>query len=891
MGESALPESNYMPGSVSSIAFMIEPDLMDTVDFQLSVISFSHYITPILHSEIKRLAPGPKVLYLVPFRMDPFTPHGKQDICLEVKNLHNGHTFSLSKAIQVAAIQKVSLINTDIPDYINITDTLKSRFLLVNEGNTAMAFTLSCQGADITSASNIQLQPGASTTVTTSKHFLKNSSNNQGVSIQLTATSIDNPLDKWTAYANTTLICTDSEQKDAYFRFPIQASIANITMKQNGQTYHGLQTAVTGSGSLNTALTDKLSFQAITPTGTPYSSFTQYESYFVDYQNKHLLAHVGDDNYSASYLTSLNRYGRGAAMQYRFQHIMIGGFYNRPRFYGNIKEQFNLYAKLPTRHMDFIAGLLRNQEINSALSQQASAPASVYLPYIAINSSLLNDVIKLESELAYSTTEQHTAKAYRIHAYTHFKSLSTDLSFMQSDKDFKGYFRGAGAFNANTHYRISPTLTANLQWTQDARHIAMDSIFIPAPLSKTHELSLSYAYTKEGHIELFAGDRSYKDRMPVKVFNYKENFIRLDITHQLSCFNFNAEAEIAQTRNFLSQRTSTASYYSSALGYDNGPWSINLYGSYAHTSRYQEANQRIFYYGARLSTKMSTGNNLSFFYQNNYKPEDIYKNRNLVELLFQQRFIKNNLLEASCRYSLQQAERNKKDYIFSIKYTVLLKAPIKKIAQYTSLAGQVSFVGGADPYDLSTLKIQLDDQVTRPDKNGYYSFKNILLGEHYLSLNTSALKASTISTLVLPQKIQLAATHNIKNIELTTAASLRVNLIRVGNDQMEGEAEKMLKDKFKDNQQNNFLIELKKDAEVYRQLCSLEQPIDFSMLRPGTWQIHIAAAGALKDYKIMQDSFEISLAPGEKQTLPIQIIEKAYKVNYQNGGLQVSYKN
>lgn len=138
-------------------------------------------------------------------------------------------------------------------------------------------------------------------------------------------------------------------EDDIYYRFPVSASVSFIGMRNRGVYNNGFQGEIYGKGSLSKENRDLLEFRAVTANPVEFSAFTQYEEYFINYKNDHLFFHIGDKTYSSSFLTEFARYGRGAELRYDFKNISIGGFYNHPRFFRDIKDEFNIYTKFRFR--------------------------------------------------------------------------------------------------------------------------------------------------------------------------------------------------------------------------------------------------------------------------------------------------------------------------------------------------------------------------------------------------------------------------------------------------------------------------------------------------------------------------------------------------------------
>lgn len=202
-----------------------------------------------------------------------------------------------------------------------------------------------------------------------------------------------------------------------------------------------------------------------------------------------------------------------------------------------------------------------------------------------------------------------------------------------------------------------------------------------------------YKYANKGNIYVYNGSQRYEDRLMPKEFDYKERFFKLSANQQIGIFQLNIDGQFGKTDNFLTAFSGNSSFYTVDIGFEKFKTSLNVYGSYALTSRYQLKNEKQFYFGTRILSRFSDKSNFSIFYQNNYIPEDYYKDRNLFEFLFHQQIFKGHEVDISTRYNLQRGKLGNKDFIFSLRYTLRMNIPTQKIAEYTTLSGNIKNLG------------------------------------------------------------------------------------------------------------------------------------------------------------------------------------------------------
>ena len=218
----------------------------------------------------------------------------------------------------------------------------------------------------------------------------------------------------------------------------------------------GFQEKSMVKGALDKDNKNQIEFRAVTHNPVELNTFTQYEEYFVNYKRNNLSIHLGDKTYSSSYLTEFARYGRGAEIRYDFDKVSFGGFYNHPRFFRDIKDEFNFYSAFKIRKESEISvGYLyktpRKEEIRYS---EVRLDSNAHLPYAKGKFKVSNN-ITLSGELAYSTTQKTDGTAYLLQAEAVLKKLNGNLMYMKASPDFGGYFTNTNTFNGNISYNLT----------------------------------------------------------------------------------------------------------------------------------------------------------------------------------------------------------------------------------------------------------------------------------------------------------------------------------------------------------------------------------------------------------------------------------------------------
>ncbi|ANF51028.1 hypothetical protein A0O34_11120 [Chryseobacterium glaciei] len=882
-------KDSLLPGTATSISFTIENNTFNNKIYDIEIKTSSPHISPILTKGEFKISGNESTSYIVPLRIATETPQGKYTVTLYGTEQNGESKFIKSEEINVSGNRKLSVTALNSPEFVRAGETIKASFLLKNGGNITENLILESKNTSIDQGYSIVLSPGETKVITITKNTDPELGKSEYQNLNLTARSAFNLNENQIAYTSVKIISIKPSEDDIYHRFPVSASLSFVGMRNRGVYNDGFQGELYGKGSLDKENKGLLEFHAVTKNPVEFNSFTQYEEYFVNYRRDNFYAHLGDKMYSSSFLTEFSRYGRGAELRYDFKKLSFGGFYNHPRFFRDIKDEFNFYSKFRfNKETEITVGYLykipRSDEIRYSFNNM-KLDSNVHLPYLTGKFKVLKK-IDILGEAAYSKTDKTEGNAYLIQVQSNFQKLNGNIMYMKASPQFAGYFSNTSTFNGNLQYRISDKFNVFANYVQDARNFQRDTLLLAAPYRKFVQYGLGYRYMKGGNIMLYNGYQRYEDRLEPKEFDYFERFFKVSIDQQIGIFQLNLEGQFGKTNNYLTDFNGNSSFYTANLSFEKFKTSFNLYGSYAVTSRYQMQNQKQVYYGARVISRYSDNAYFSLFYQNNYLPEEYFNDRNLFELLFHQQISPNHELDLSGRYTLQRGQLGDKDFIFSLRYTLRMNIPVQKIAEYTSLSGNVNNLGVKK---IEGIRLMLGNHLSITDKNGNFTFKNIIPGDYFLEIDRSTTEINDIPDVNLPASLALINKENIFNFGLTTAANIQGNiqLTEVEEKDLLSFAQFQLKKEKK--RKNNIIIEAYDGKQTYRKIAVMGEKFDFTYLRPGDWTVKIFRNGLDKRYKISMDTFHFTLKPSETKNVTINVVKQQIEIKYQQDSIKVGY--
>lgn len=880
-------KDSLMPGMSTSIPFSLQNNSQENKVYDISVTTSSSYIIPILEKGELQIPSQETSVYLVPLRISAETTQGEYFITLNIADRSSGLSFTKTSYITISPNRKLSLTALDSPEFIRAGETIYASFLLKNNGNITEHLILESKNSIIDHDPSMILGPNEAKTITIHKTTNPELGQNEYQNLNLSVYSKDNPKEHQTVYISTQVISVKPANQDIYHRLPVVASLSFVGMKNMGVYNDGFQGEIYGKGTLDKENKNQIEFHAATHNPIELNTFTQYEEYFLNYKRDNLFIHLGDKTYSSSYLTEFARYGRGAEIRYNFNKLSIGGFYNRPRFFRDIKDEFNIYSALKIRKESEISvGYLYKMPMREeSISTNIGLNSEAHLPYTKGKFKVSKN-INISGEFAYSTIKRAEGTAYMAQAEVNFDKLNGNLAYMKASPQFAGYFTNTHTLSGYLQYRLTKRISVLANYMQDAKNFQRDTLFLAAPYRKFLQYGIQYKYLAKGSILINHGFQKYQDRLEPKQFDYYERFFRVSVDQRIGIFQINLEGQFGNTDNYLTGFNGHSSLYAANLSFEKFRTFFSLFGSYAVTSRYQLQNQKQFYYGARVFSKFSEKTSVNIFYQNNYIPEEYFKDRNLFEFLFHQQLFPGNELDLSGRYSLQRGQIGDKDFIFSVRYTWRPNIPVQKTAQYTSLSGNVGNLGIKKT---DGIRLMLGNYLSVTDKDGNYIFKNVIPGNYFLEIDRSTTAINDIPTVVFPAAVSLINEENIFNFGLTTAAKVQ-GYIRLSETE-----EKSLPDietiQFKKgrNKRESIIIEAISNDQTYRKVCFIEEDFDFTYLRPGDWTIKLYRNGLDKRYKILNDKFQFTLKPSEVKKIDIQIVKQQIEIKYQQESLRVGY--
>ena len=304
-------------------------------------------------------------------------------------------------------------------------------------------------------------------------------------SISLTATITNRPEINATSLYSYKLIPSEHVKFDPNNRFPVECSTLFVTDNPRGYSEYALMVDIAGQGFLDDKKTKFLRFHSLGPDRQGQPLYGIYDEHFIEYTNSKSKFFLGDQNYRLSYLTEYTRYGRGAQIEHKFNHLTIGSFINFPMFYPDIKRELAAYTTYSLSdnlilNVGYLNKLKNSGETHNLMS--FSGIGNIFR------------WAKLDFEYAGGTSRTKLKQAVKTEMTINYGRLSLFYNFTYAEKDFPGYFSDTRNILANLNFFLSRKINIGINYNQILQNMALDTLYGRA-------VSRNYKCTENGKLE------------------------------------------------------------------------------------------------------------------------------------------------------------------------------------------------------------------------------------------------------------------------------------------------------------------------------------------------------------------------------------------------------
>jgi hypothetical protein len=786
-----------------------------------------------------------------------------------------------SLAFNIAVNHKLDVTTIYTPQFIQAGERIDTRFEVKNSGNVTEEITLS-------SRNNIQgelirtLTPDSSVIITVTEetnpknYFIYSVSSNLEVLSTLSE-------EYFRAYGTTKVFPVKMEEKDAFYRFPVQASIYYNGYNNKNEHFSSMSFEVQGNGYLDLNKNHYLNFMVKGPNQIKLRRFGMNDQYSLIYKYKNQTTlHLGDHTYYINRLGFNGRYGMGFRLDQEVNDWTLSAFYTKPRLYTYYKNpMFGVKAVYNiTDSLSIGASVVRSKENEGIYNQNINSSPDEVGQVFVLEVNYLNKNTRIQAELSESYTNEHIDYAGYINFSQRIGRFRYSGNATVAGKNYFGTLSNSLRFGNNLMYDINKW---NISVGQGYSRIneRQDTLFYsPEPSFKNYYASLRYRFNSYHSANIRVDHRTREDRQRgERKFYYEENgidyFYRFTSKPLTASFN----GRVAQTQNLLTAGSDTRTTYGHYLNTNYRLHKkLSLRGSLSHnyTNRYgnSDINTNYFRYGFGFNYNLSQKFRVNLNYNSGFSPEETYQQREFINAGIYTRINKNHLFELRANYYSNPGVDNKKELYTHAKYTYTIGAPLKKVLKQGSVSGRI--VTHNPDINVKGIQIIATGNEVRTDSRGKFELNNLPLGTNFIIIEQASLPKNMVAMVKIPFQIDVFENREVPvNIELVKAGGVNGKLViaKAENNDKGYNLEGYFK---LENQNFTYYVESDKNGIF-----------NFEHIVPGNYKLTLLK---LKDEDKLTNNQEFTsviINEGEAASLEIVLKEKERKVKFEGNNFKI----
>ncbi|QIA09784.1 SPOR domain-containing protein [Draconibacterium halophilum] len=866
-------EVAVLPGKVVNLAFVTQNQSSDSIEVTHEFSIPDRWVVITRPGKLS-LQPNEKKLSIVSIRAPFDCPVGSYPIQINKMKADVGINLS-SQIVQVKIleIENITFQLIEQQNHILAGENISATYLIRNLGNTDKKLYINASNCDLVGSPDVKLDPGESTQIQITKPTSEELFESKTESFTVRAQVGERILES--VYASTMVLPSRKAKKDLFFRFPVKASVSYLSTNRGGNYESAKQFQIDGNGTLDPEGKHRLGFMARWPNNTNLSFLGLYDQYYLSYSNKNIDLFLGEKSYTVTPLTEASRFGRGVEAKFLLKNgFGAGFFYVKPRFYEDIENEFSVFAGFDFNSKNNISFYYLGKKY-----QESNDPVQLFSFVTELNPFKRT---KVDLELSRGMVDDETSNAIRSSINSQFSIFQISGIYFNVGKNYPGYYSNSKFFSTNINARISQKMSVSFNAREDFGNAQLDTFFVTAPYSKSIQGSLNYRISQGGNVKIYWREFESKDRLIKDKFHYKTDSWNLEYGHRYKRIDYTLRGEIGETTNLLAETNKNIqnSFRASAnLTYRfNSRNSVRLFGNWSNINQFVSGDQRRLMAGLAATSRISKNLRLNCYIQNAYDINDYYRNRNLMQLNLDYKFLKKHTFSLRSFYTIFKNEVDNPEFTLSATYSYSLGIPIKQIVKAGKIRGRITNQLG-EP--VSDVFIRISSETAVTDRNGEYEFKLLSPGRQLLTIDRARLDIGEIPNIPMPLEVEIIENEETEiNIQIQKGARLS-GQIKLGESALS-----VLNDQ--SAQPDNILIELKSNLETYRITTNKEGEFTFPLVRPGEVLFRIYTNTIPAGYSAAQSTYTFHLNPGEQREVDIVLESKKKKIIFKSQNTTLS---
>lgn len=848
------------PGEIVNLPVSIENTSERNIEIDIA-LKVPQYWKAVIDKRSEILEPGEKKLLIFSVQSSASAFVGEFEIVAELtQGQTDSKIGSLSTVVEIKEYENISMVLVESHKHVNAGETIKSVFLIQNNGNTNKKVYLETLNCEVNGEKEVEVQPGKSLEIEVLSQTSEEIKDTYNGYLSVRAVVGEKVYEN--IYHTYLVFPKEKYKKDLFFRYPVSASATYFYSNTYGEPTSGFQFEAFGSGYLDTGNKHFMEFLVRAPDNQDLGFMGLYDQYYINYHNKNLNVTVGEQSYQFTELTEMSRFGFGAETSIKTNKgLKFGAIYVRPRFYDDIQDELATYTGL-----------------------QFNKDNWVDLFYIAKNTTYSSDLIHLFSlsgnviplkntslgfEISGGQLDVEWDKAFRFKLNTQFSIFQLAGIYSYAGENYPGYYSNSKFYSANVSARLSKKLSVGFYAKEDFQNAQLDTFFVSAPYSKSYQAVLNYNLARKANFKIFWRDYERKDRLSKDKFHYKTQSLNSQFAHRFKSLDYSILGEYGETTNFQLGETEnqqrTYRVYGN-LGYTfGGRHTLQIFGSWSNVNSFITDEQRNLTYGISATSYLSKNIQAMLFLQNAYNIEDYYQNRNLLQASVDYTFLKNHKISLRGFYTLFKQETEDPDLTASISYSYNLGIPLKQVIQAGDLNGTISYYDGR-PAEGMILNLLNKKAIT--NSKGEFSFTDVQPGKHLLSVNNEKFEIDEIGSIPLPAQVEIIGDEQaILNFKITKGARFNGQFKVVGES---GETSEL----------GNIVVELKSVFDQFRIASKEDGTFSFPLVRPGEYTFKIYGNTLPEGHSVKQSEYKFELRPKESKNMAFELTKKKRNIKF-----------
>ncbi len=872
---SNLPDAQLQPGKSQTVVLTATNTTSDTLQLRLS-FDIPKPLRALLFNKKVTILPKQAKTILVPISIPRSTNSGNYNLSFALTE--NGKKVVEKKVtIDVAKITDVKVELIEYPTYARSIDTIRTRFMVMNNGNSTEFITFRSDNGIIKSDKNQKI-PADSTVFI--DMWILNDPKTYEVEDQL--------IDLFAYIAETEKSVGDQEiikvyptrtvKVDPFFRFPITANMSYFTQSTNGEYYNSLfQFEISGSGALDVDKKHHLTFSYRGPGAVRITRIGNFSQKYLHYNTLKTNLYIGEKTYGLSELTEGFRFGTGVEFNTLLkERVAFGGYYNRPIFQPEIREQFATFVTYYTKK--------RYQYRINTLNNYLREGGTVNLTSLQVDFTNFTDWrFAAEASRSFSDGQDGNAISYNTNfTKDKFRMSSNGL---YADKNFKGYYNNSLNVGFNAGYNFNKIgLQASGNYNNSNPNL--DTIYSVAPITFFVSTGFMARVSKGLEMQLLGVYREKTDRLASKNFDYSEQRARYSMTYRRGKLSTRLLTEAGYTTNKLADSLSAQR----SFGYDaqfqmsyrpkQNFW-VSAFSQYLNNNRFSTDVERYVLFGFDANLRFKKKFSLTAEFQNNYLIEDLYNDRNLLNFKTSYNITRSQSFNMVANYGILRQDVDRRDWFWSFNYLMKLGVPMVRIMSLGTLEGKLVNMG---VNSVENVVLMLDGQLVTTAKDGSFLFNNVKPGVHQLFIDRATIGVRDLPDQKLPLEVEIFA-------ELTTTISIKMTKSAKVTGKISMEKVRMIQSSKEELKFPSIIVEASMGEESILTRADANGNFVFGSLRPGVWKIRMVPTYWKDDFIVKKPYIELDLVAGQEEHLEMLITPKVRRIKFlKKGSLKVGSK-